>query len=170
MDIVIIILCVLLVLGGFIFSILPPIPGPVLPLGGLYLLHYGHSAHFFSMRFLLIMTVVTILVMIVENVVPIWGTKKMGGSRAGIYGSTIGLFLGLFFLTPFFLFAGPFAPILSIIAGTFLGAVAGELFDGRDLRIAIRSGMGSFFGFLLGTGLKLLLCGVMMYQMGDVLL
>lgn len=164
LDIVLLVIIAILGLGGLLFSIFPPIPGPLLPLGGLYILHFGHSQHFLSLRTVLIMTVLTVLVMVIENVVPIWGTKKMGGSKAGIWGSTIGLFAGLFFLTPFFVFAGPFAPILAIIIGPFIGAVIGELFNGKSLDIAFRSGLGSFLGFVAGTGLKLMICCVMIWQ------
>lgn len=158
MGIFILILCLILVIGGFIFSILPPIPGPLLPLGGLYLLHFLHPQHFFSLQFVLIMTVITVLILIIENIIPIWGTKKLGGSKAGILGSTIGLFAGLILLTPIM---GPF----SIIVGPFAGAMAGELFSGKGMDVAFRSGLGSFLGFLAGTGLKLMITAVMTWQM-----
>ncbi len=158
MEIFVLILCLLLIIGGFIFSILPPIPGPLLPLGGLYLLHFAHPSKFFSLRFVLIMTVITIIVLIIENIIPIWGTKKLGGSKAGIWGSTIGLFAGLILLTPFL---GPF----SIIVGPFAGAMIGELLSGKGMDVAFRSGLGSFLGFLAGTGLKLMITAVMTWQM-----
>lgn len=159
MEIVIIALCVILALLGLVFSVLPPIPGPLLPLGGLYMLHFWHPQHYFSLRFLLIMSAITVIVLIIENIIPIWGTKKLGGSRAGIIGSTVGLFAGLFLLTPV---TGPF----SIIVGPFLGAMIGELITGKDMRIALRSGLGSFAGFLAGTGLKLIISAIMIWQMG----
>jgi uncharacterized protein YqgC (DUF456 family) len=164
MDIVLLIIIGILGLAGLLFSIFPPLPGPLLPLGGLFILHFAHSGHLLSLKLVLIMTVLTILVMIIENVVPIWGTMKMGGSKAGIWGSTIGLIAGLFLLTPFFAFAGPFAPILAIIVGPFVGAVIGELVAGKDSRTAMRAAMGSFFGFVAGTGLKLMICCVMIWQ------
>ena len=167
-DIIILVVVGLLGLAGLVFSVFPPIPGPVLPLGSLYMMYFLHSKHFFSVKFLLVMTAITILVMIIENVVPIWGTKKMGGTKAGIWGSTIGLFAGLFFLTPFLAFAGPFAPILAIIIGPFLGAMIGELITGKDMDVAFKSGLGSFFGFVAGTGLKLMLCCVMIWQTWSV--
>ena len=48
------------------------------------------------------MTAVTILVLIIENIMPIWLTKKFGGSKQGIWGSTIGLLVGMFFIPIFF--------------------------------------------------------------------
>jgi len=108
------------------------------------------------------MSVVTILILIIENVIPMWGTKKLGGSKAGIIGSTIGLFAGLFLLTPI---TGPF----SIIIGPFLGAMIGELITGKNFNIAMRSGFGSFIGFLAGTGLKLMISSVMIWQMGSAI-
>jgi uncharacterized protein YqgC (DUF456 family) len=159
MDIVILIVCGLLGVLGLIFSILPPLPGPLFPLGALFIMHYGHPQHYFSGKLLIIMTVITVIVMIIENLIPIYGTKKLGGSKAGIIGSTVGLFAGLFLLTPVI---GPF----SIIAGPFAGAMIGELITGKPMDIAFKSGFGSFLGFLAGTGLKLMLVAVMMWQMG----
>ena len=93
-----------------------------------------------------------ILITVLDYFIPIWGTKKFGGSKAGVIGSGIGLIVGLFF--------GP----LGIILGPFLGALAGELITNQtEIKKALRSATGSFIGFLFGTGLKLVFCGFMAY-------
>ena len=84
---------------------------------------------------------------------PAYGVKKLGGSKYGIWGSTIGLFVGLFFFPP-----------LGIIIGVIAGAFIGEIIKGQSTQTALASATGSFLGFLFGTLLKLILCVLMLYQ------
>ena len=134
-------------MAGLAGCILPVIPGPLLSYLALLLLQATRFVHF-SLRFLLITAVVTIVVTAVDYIFPVWGAKKWGGSRAGAVGAVLGLAVGLF------------VPPAGIILGPFAGAVVGELLAGRNTGIALRSGIGSFMGFLLGTGMKLTLCVV----------
>jgi uncharacterized protein YqgC (DUF456 family) len=52
---------------------------------------------------------------------------------------------------------------LGIIAGPFIGAVKGELLSAKIIEDAIKSGAGSFVGFIAGTGMKLLLSMVVLF-------
>ena len=128
---------------GLVGCVLPVIPGPPLSFIGLLLLHFTKYADF-SFEFLLMFGCVAVVVTILDYVVPIWGTKKFGGSRAGMWGAAIGLVLGLIFLPP-----------LGIIIGPFAGAVIGESLTGKEAAHAFRAGLGSLLGLMMGTGLKL---------------
>jgi uncharacterized protein YqgC (DUF456 family) len=139
----------LMMLVGILGCLLPVLPGPPLSWVGLLLLNISRFGNF-SFQFLVIMAVVAVVVTVLDYVVPVWGTKRFGGSRAGIWGATLGLIGGIFFMPP----AG-------IILGPFLGALIGELIIGTDSRASVRSAFGSFVGFLLGTGLKLIASFVM---------
>lgn len=151
MDIVLIILAILFLLVGLAGCILPVLPGPPLAYVGLLLLHLT-SKHQFTTEFLVIWAIVAIAVTILDNVIPVLGTKKYGGSKKAIWGSMIGLLIGLFLFPPF-----------GIIIGPFLGAVVGELLEGKETKDAIRSGFGAFMGFLGGTLLKLISVGMMIF-------
>ena len=160
MAVLFVTLGIILLIIGILFSIAPPIPGPPFALGALFILHFFHPKVSFPETFLIVMSVATVVVLIIDYFVPIWGTKKFGGTKAGIRGSMAGLIGGIFILAPL-----PFiGPLLAIIAGPFLGAMAGELLSGKNMNVALKSGMGSFFGFLMGTGLKLGICFVMTIQ------
>lgn len=143
MDWIWITLGVVLTIAGIAGCILPFIPGPPLSYLALVTL-LAVNIEIFSFRFLGVWLLVVIAVTLLDYYVPIWGTKKFGGSRSGVWGATIGLITGIFFFPPF-----------GMIAGPFIGAVIGELIGGKDSATALRSGFGSFIGFIAGTIMKL---------------
>ena len=149
-DILLVVLGVCFLLGGLAGCILPIVPGPPLSYIALLFLQATRFGEF-SVKFLIITAVIMIVITIVDYLLPVWGTKKWGGSKAGAVGAIIGLLAGLFF------------PPFGIIVGPFGGAVAGEMIAGRDTKTALRSGLGSFIGFLFGTGMKLAVCIVFTY-------
>ncbi len=146
------ILGLLILVIGIIFSVLPVIPGQVLSWGSLLILQLQTNPPF-SARFLAIWALITAGVTLLDYYVPIWGTKKLGGSKSGIWGAAIGLIIGIFFFPPFGLIIGP-----------FIGAYLGELIAGKDSRIALKSGLGSFLGFVAGTMMKLVISFIMGYH------
>ena len=135
-------LAILLILLGIIGSFVPVLPGPPLSFTGLLILHFTKFAEF-STNLLVILGVVSVAVALFDTVIPVWGTKKFGGTKYGVRGATVGLIVGLFFGPP------------GIIIGPFLGAVIGEMIYKDDLKYAMKAGFGSLLGFLAGIGLKL---------------
>ena len=150
METLLIIAGVFLVLAGFFGSLLPVLPGLPLSYLGLIALQLTSRSPF-SFTFLLIMALIAGAAMLLDNIIPAWGTKKFGGSSYGVWGSVIGVAVGLFF--------GP----VGIIIGPLLGAFLGEIISGKDTDRAIRSAMGSFAGLLGATVLKVIVSGVMAY-------
>lgn len=129
-------------------SVLPALPGPPLAWLGLLSLYFT-TYGYFSVGFLGVMAAIMVAITILDFVIPAWGTKKFGGTRAGAIGSVVGLIVGLFF------------GFLGIIMGPFLGALVGELLTNPiAFKQAWRSATGSFLGFVIGTTLKLAYCGV----------
>ena len=150
MDILLLFLGLCLLIAGFVGCILPAIPGPPLSYLALLALKATRFADY-SVKLLLIFAGITAVVTVLDYVLPIWGTKKLGGSRAGTIGAIAGLMVGLFF-APFGIIIGPFA-----------GAVAGELIAGHNINFAFRSGFGAFIGFLFGVAMKLTVCIALTY-------
>jgi uncharacterized protein YqgC (DUF456 family) len=171
MDILLIVLGAICLLLGLIGCVAPVLPGVPLAYVGLLLLHFTERVDF-SWQFLTLWAVITIVIQVLDFVIPAWGTKKFGGTKWGVWGSTIGLFVGLFM--------GP----IGIIIGPFVGAVLGELIyfnrhpqttmnpieqplnntqqpKNTNFNRALRAGFGSFIGLLTGTILKLVCCGMM---------
>lgn len=164
MDILLIVLGAICLLLGLIGCVAPVLPGVPLSYLGLLLLHFTDRVQF-SWQFLAVWGVVVVVIQILDYFIPAWGTKKFGGTKYGVWGSTIGLFVGLFM--------GP----LGIVVGPFIGAVLGELIyfnrhpqttlseteqnKNSNFNRALRAGFGSFIGLLTGTLIKVICCGVM---------
>ena len=140
-----------LMILGLVGCVLPVIPGPPLSFIGLLLLHFSKYAEF-SFEFLLLFGSIAVIVTVLDYIVPIWGTKKFGGSKYGMWGAAIGLVIGIFILPP-----------LGIIIGPFAGAVIGEALTGKKSAEAFRAGMGSLLGLMMGVGIKLAASLVMTY-------
>jgi uncharacterized protein YqgC (DUF456 family) len=139
---------IILMLAGIVGCVLPFLPGPPLCFLALLVQQFNSPAPF-SARFMWIWAGITLLVVLLEYFIPVYGTRRFGGTKYGMWGSTIGLIAGLWF--------GP----LGIIIGPFVGAFVGEILANQDSATALRSAWGSFAGFLVGTLLKLIVCFVM---------
>ncbi len=150
-DILLIILGIIFLIIGLAGCVLPVLPGPPLSFAGLLMLHFTQKYQF-SENTLWLWALVAIGVTLIDTFIPVWGAKKYGGSKKAIWGSIIGLLFGMFFFAP-----------LGIIICPFIGAVAGELIDGKETKAALRSGFGTFMGFMGGILLKLIASGMMMF-------
>lgn len=148
MDVLWIVLGVLLMLAGLAGCILPFIPGPPFCYLAL-LIQQLQTNPPYTTKFLLIWAGIAVVVTVIDYIIPIYGTKRYGGSKYGMWGCVIGLIIGVFI--------GP----LGIIIGPFIGAFIGELLANKSSDHALRAAFGSFIGFLLGTLLKLIVCFVM---------
>lgn len=148
MDIVLLVLAFFMMLIGLIGCIVPGLPGTPIAYIGLWIAQATDKIHF-SWQFLLIWGIVVVIISVLDYVVPAWGTKHYGGTKWGVWGSTIGVFVGLFF------------GAMGVIFGPLVGAVIGELISGKQLNDALKAGWGSFVGILFGTILKLIACGLM---------
>lgn len=148
MDIFLLILAFVCMVVGIIGCIVPGLPGTPIAYIGMWIAQASEKVDF-SWQVLLIWGIVTVVVTVLDYVVPAWGTKQFGGTKYGVWGSTIGVFVGLF------------GGAWGVILGPLLGAVIGELLGGKAAREAIRAGWGSFIGLLTGTILKLICCGWM---------
>ncbi len=143
MDIILVSIGFLACIIGIIGSFLPVLPGPFTSWIGLLLLYFTsvipHDWVFIGITF-----GVAIAVWVLDYLVPVWGTKRFGGTKYGMIGSSVGLIIGLLFLGPFGIIIGPFA-----------GAFIGELLqNSEDVSKALKAAFGSFLGFLAGTFIK----------------
>ncbi len=151
---VLIVFAFLLAIAGIVGSIVPGLPGPPLSWIGMLLVYFadksGDAADPMSSTVLLVWLGITVLVSILDYVIPSGMTRMAGGHKAASTGALIGLFAGMFF-TP-----------IGVVTGALLGAFLGELMvNDKGVWAAFKAGAGAFLGFILGTGLKLVCSGVM---------
>jgi uncharacterized protein len=131
----IIIVLMILSFVGLVYPILPS----VVFLMGSFLLYGGFfSFDPFSWLFWTVQILFVALLFGADYMANMIGVKKFGGTKAGIWGSTIGLLVGPFLI-----------PVIGILIGPFLGAVIGEWVVHRsNLKTAIKVGVGSLVGFI----------------------
>lgn len=146
MDIVLLILGFVLMLTGILGSFLPVLPGPPVSWVGLLLLYLTRAVPD-DWWVLGITLAIALLVVAVDYIIPVVGTKRYGGSKAGMIGTTVGLLVAIVF---------PVLGLAGIIIWPFIGAVVGEIANKSDQRTALKAAFGSFIGFLTGTFLKFL--------------
>lgn len=129
---------------GILGSFLPILPGPLTSWVGLFILHFTKAVPM-NWTFLIFTFCIAFGIWLLDYFIPAIGTKRFGGSRAGIIGTSIGLIIGLI------------APIPGgIIIGPFCGALIGELINKSKFKNAVKAAFGSFLGFLASTFIKFL--------------
>jgi uncharacterized protein YqgC (DUF456 family) len=142
----------ILMLLGLAGSILPILPGPPLSFIGLFLLALlKHFSPPLTLTLVIILAIVTILVIVMDYIIPLLGAKRYGASKWGVWGSVLGMAIGIFW--------SPFA----MLAGAFIGAVVVEWLVGKKKGEALRAGWGVVMGTLFATILRLGVSGMMTY-------
>lgn len=158
LDTLLIILAVILLILGIVGSLLPVLPGPPLSWLGLLLLKFIPSVNqHLSWTIVVSVGLFTLLVFVLDNLLPVWSTRKMGGSRVVVWGAGIGFVVGFWF--------GP----LGIIFGPFAGALIAGLISGSHIKAALKHASGAFVGFFTGIVLKFINLGVIVYWFVKVL-
>ena len=144
MDIVAWIIIIALFIVAFVGLVYPIIPSVLFLLGGFiaYGLFYGFSE--LPWWFWVIELLFVALLFVADTISNLIGVKKFGGSKAGMWGSTIGLLIGPFVI-----------PFAGIILGPFIGAIIGEMVVERaEFKQAVKVGVGSVIGFLTSVVTK----------------
>jgi uncharacterized protein YqgC (DUF456 family) len=133
-----------LLLAGLAGCVIPVLPGVPLAWAGLFAAHFSQYIQI-SVPALIVTGIFTVIITVLDFVLQPALTKKWGGSKNAVMGATIGLIAALF-LGPLFILIAP-----------FIGAFVGEMItDSSDTGKALHAAFGSFIGFLLGTGLKMI--------------
>lgn len=145
------ILIIALFIIAFIGLVYPIIPSVLFILGGFVVYGLFFSFSELPWWFWTIEILFVILLFAADTVSNLVSVKKFGGSKAGMWGSTIGLLIGPFVI-----------PIAGILVGPFIGAVAAELLVTRtSFDQAVKAGVGSLIGFLTSVVTKGIIQAVM---------
>lgn len=133
----------ILMLIGVAGTVLPALPGLPLVFGGMLLAAWAGGFEQVGAAMLVLLGLLTLLSLGIDFLATALGAKRVGASRLALAGAVVGTVAGLFF--------GP----IGLVTGPFIGALAGELAHGREVRQATRVGFGTWLGILVGTALKI---------------
>ena len=136
-------IALLLVLVGIAGTVLPAIPGLPLVFAGMLLAACAGDFQQIGWVTLVVLGLLTALSFAADIFSTAIGAQRVGASRKALWGTVIGTFAGLFFMP------------IGLLAGPFIGALAGELWHGRDVGQAAKVGLGTWLGIVLGVVLKL---------------
>ena len=138
-------LIALLLIGiGILGTFLPVLPGLIFCFAGILLYKYGAHPDF-SVWYVVIFGILTLISVVLNYIIPLKTTKKYGGSNYGKTGGFLGTIIGLFF------------PPIGFIIGMLVGVFLGELIhDRHDKQKAFNATKGALIGFIYGTGFNLL--------------
>ena len=140
-DLLLLIIGVILCLIGIVGSFVPIIPGPMTSWFGLLVLNFTDAVNF-NLQFLAITLIIAIVISAMDYIIPIIWVKKLGGSSDGAE-VFIGLMIGIVIMGP-----------IGIFVGGFIGAIAGEMMNGKKLTDSFKPALGSLIGILIGSGIK----------------
>ena len=156
MELILLIIGALLVLFGFIGSFLPVVPGLPISLLGILIMQWTIAP--FSYAFIWGWILAIVLFSILDNFIPAWTSQKTGGTRYGFWGSLVGMIFGIGF------------PPIGFVIGPLVGAFLGEIIGGQGQRQSLRAAWGSFLGFMVATGIKVIAALILCWHYGTELI
>jgi len=138
MDYLLLILSLIFIILGYVGAFVPGLSGPPLAWVAILLIYFVNNIQV-PLWVLIVTGVIAGLSLLLEWIIPAYGTKIFNGSKYGIRGSYIGMIIGIIVPIPF-----------GFLIGSFLGAFIGELYmDPKDQSRALKAAFGTLIGFLL---------------------
>ena len=147
-----IIIGIFLILLGFLSNFFPILPGGILFSYISLVFLYLSERSDIGIPSLVFFGIITFILMILENVMPVMTAKSRGATKGGLIGAGIGAFLGIFIIPP-----------IGIILGVLFGSIIGELISNQNLKKALDIGVWSFMGYFIAMILKIIFSGVILF-------
>lgn len=145
-DLVIWLIIIVLFIVSFIGLVYPVIPSSLFIWIGFFLYHFLIDDTSLGWLFWSAMVGFTLVLLVADIVANSYFVKKYGGSRWGERGAAIAVIVGSFIIPPFGVVIIPFITVLVI-----------EMVQKASIQKAFQSALGSLFGFLGGTVVKMIL-------------
>lgn len=149
MNILFLTLSSILMLVGMVGIFVPVLPGTGLVFAGTLLYAWSTNFQVITIGYLIFFALLAALAWGIDYLASILAAKKYGASKYGIIGSIVLGIIGLLIFS-----------IPGLIIGQLAGVILGELYFGKEMKIAVKSGMAVFIGYLLGNTAKIVLCSV----------
>lgn len=143
-------LVIALFIIGMAGAVYPILPSVVAVYSAFFIYGLFFTFEEFTLWFWLMQTFIFIVIFAADYLISALGIQKFGGSKAALWGSTIGLIVGPFVI-----------PVAGFLLGPFLGAVIGELMARVPLKKALYIGWISLISLFSSMVVKLLLQAIM---------
>jgi uncharacterized protein YqgC (DUF456 family) len=155
MEYLLLILSLIFIILGYVGAFVPGLSGPPLAWVAILLIYFINNIQL-PLWVLIVTGVIAGLSLLLEWIIPAYGTKIFKGSKYGVRGSYIGMIIGIIAPIPFGFLIGP-----------FVGAYVGELYmDPKDQSRALKAAFGTFIGFLLAILMNFALVSLMLLVWG----
>lgn len=143
-------LTLVLMLIGFIGTVVPLLPGTTVILAAAIMHHLAlgqeHSVGWWTIGGLIALTLLSYVLDFISGAI---GAKQFGATRWGAVGGILGAIVGIFFGLP------------GIFVGPLVGVLLGELLGGKGLLPAGKSTFGTLLGTTAGMVAKLAIGALM---------
>jgi len=143
------ILCVALILAGLAGTVLPVLPGTLLVWGGVVLGAWIDDFTRVGVTTLVVVTVLAVLAWGLDYVAGLMGAKKVAASKLALLGAAAGTVVGLFM------------GLVGVLFMPLVGAAAGEYLAQKDQTRAVKVGVATWVGIMVGLIAKVVLAFIM---------
>lgn len=143
------VLCVALIVLGLAGTVLPLLPGTVLVWGGIVLGAWIDDFARVGMTTVVVVSVLAVLAWAMEYVAGLMGAQKAGASKQALLGAAVGTVVGLFM------------GLVGVLFLPLVGAAIGEYVARKDQTRAVKVGVATWVGIMVGLIAKVVLAFIM---------
>lgn len=138
-----------LILVGLAGTVLPVLPGTFLVWGGIVLGAWIDDFTRVGMTTVVVVSVLAVLAWALEYVAGLLGAKQAGASKLALLGAAVGTVLGLFM------------GLVGVLFMPLVGAAVGEYLAQKDQARAVKVGVATWVGIMVGLIAKVVLAFMM---------
>lgn len=149
MDSVLWVMAAGLIVLGLLGTVLPVLPGTILVLAGIFLGAWIDDFTRVGVTPLVVITILAVLAWVLDYVAGLLGAKKAGASKLALLGAAAGTVVGLFM------------GLVGVFFMPLVGAAVGEYLALNDHTRAVRVGVATWVGIMVGLIAKVVLAFIM---------
>jgi uncharacterized protein YqgC (DUF456 family) len=143
------VLCAALIVLGLAGTVLPVVPGTVLVWGGIVLGAWIDDFTRVGTTTLVVVSVLAVLAWGLDYVAGLMGAQKAGASKQALLGAAVGTVVGLFM------------GLVGVLFMPLVGAAVGEYLARKDQSRAVKVGISTWIGIMVGLIAKVVLAFIM---------
>ena len=143
------VLCVALIVMGLAGTVLPLLPGTVLVWGGIVVGAWIDDFARVGTTTVVVVSVLAVLAWALDYVAGLMGAQKVGASKQALLGAAMGTVVGLFM------------GLVGVLFMPLVGAAIGEYVARKDQMRAVKVGVATWIGIMVGLIAKVVLAFIM---------